>query len=116
MVISDFYQASGSLEGLKYLLYRGLTPAVVQVVAPEELRPDISDEIDLIDIEDPTASAVRADASTVAAYRANMERSSAELGDFCARNGLSCLRVESSMAFEDLLHACMKAGLLSASG
>lgn len=116
VVISDFYQASGTLEGLKYLLYRGLTPAVVQVVAPEELRPDISDEIDLVDIEDPTAPAVRADASTVAAYRANMERSSAELGDFCARNGLSWLRVESSMAFEDLLHACMKAGLLSASG
>jgi uncharacterized protein (DUF58 family) len=116
VVLSDFFQPGGALKGLQYLLYRGLTPAVVQIVASEELRPDITEDVELVDIEDPAAAPVVVDASAVAAYAENFARASLELGEFCARHGLPWLRVESSLPFEGHVRACMRAGLMSGAG
>jgi uncharacterized protein (DUF58 family) len=116
VVISDFYQAGGSFEGLRYLLHRGLTPAVVQVVAPQELDPDVTGDVELVDIEDPLAPPVLVDPLIVAAYRERMAELTAELGEFCISHGLSCVRVESSFPFARLLRACRDASLLAGPG
>src|SRR5437870_9476688 len=44
VVISDFFEPAGAFDGLQFLMYRGLTPAIVQIVAPEELDPNLDDE------------------------------------------------------------------------
>ena len=112
VVISDFFDAAGSIEGLKYVLYRGLTPAVVQVVASEELRPHVTEDLELVDIENPSAPTVIADLGAVAAYQQGVARGSAELGEFCSRHGLPWLRVESSWTFDSHVDACARAGLI----
>lgn len=116
VVISDFYQAGGSFEGLRFLLHRGLTPAIVHVVAPEELDPDINGEVELVDIEDPDAPPVVVDAQMVGAYRESVAEQSAQLGEFCISHGLSFVRVESSYPFARLLRACLDASLLAGPG
>lgn len=116
VVFSDFFQADGTLLGLEYLLYRGFTPAVVQIVAAEEVRPDIPGDIELFDLEDPAAPPVVVDATAIAAYLENMSRATARLGEFCGRHGLAWLRVESSLPFEGQVHACLHAGLMSGTG
>lgn len=112
VVISDFFQPAGSIEALQYLLYQGLTPAIVQVVAAEEIRPEIGEDVELYDVEEPSAATVIVDAAAAATYQRNVARATAELGEFCSRHGLPWVRVESSLSFERQLDACVRAGLV----
>ncbi len=113
VVLSDFFQPHDTIAALEYLLYRGFTPAVVQVVAPDEMQPDVRGEEEIIDIEDPSAPPIVIDAVAVAAYLETFARESSRLGEFCAMRGLPWMRVESSLPFEAQVHACVKAGLMS---
>jgi uncharacterized protein (DUF58 family) len=113
VVISDFFHPDGALDGLRYLLYRGLTPAIVQVVADEELQPEIADDAELVDIEDANGAAVAVDVASVAAYQERLARMSAELEAFCLSRSLPWLRVASSTSFPSLVKVCQHAGLLA---
>jgi uncharacterized protein (DUF58 family) len=116
VVLSDFFEASGALEGLRFLLYRGFVPAVVQILAPEEVRPEVEEEIELTDLENPSHPPLVVDAGALASYKENLGRECAALGDFCASHGLPWVQVESSDSFEGLLHACRRAGLVARYG
>ena len=117
VVISDFFQDGGTFEGLRYLMHRGLMPAVVQVVASEELDPgEIDDELELVDVEDADAPPLTVDAESIVAYRERMAQLTTDLGEFCATHGLPWMRVETSFAFTRLLDACVHAGLLAGQG
>jgi len=116
VVISDFFHANEAFEGLRVLLHRGLPPAVVQVVAPEELDPEDDAEVELVDIEDPHAPPVIVDALVAAEYRSRMATLSARLGEFCITRGLSYVRLTASSSFGQLLRACLDASLLAGPG
>ena len=113
VVISDFFHPDGALDGLRYLLYRGLTPAIVQVVSDEELHPGILDDVELMDIEDADGAALAVDVASVAGYQDRLARMSAELEAFCLTWSLPWLRVASSASFQSLVKACQRAGLLA---
>jgi uncharacterized protein (DUF58 family) len=117
VVISDFYEPESTgtlkLDGLRYLLYRGLMPAVVQVVADEEAAPDIRDEVELFDLEDAAAPPLVVDRTAIAGYGEQMTRLSAGLEAFCRSHNLPCVRVTASSPFDTLVSAFRKAGLLT---
>ena len=113
VVISDFFDPDGAFEGLRYLLYRGLTPAIVQIVSDEELHPGIVDEAELVDIEDADGTPLVVDAAAVSAYQDRLARMSAELEAFCLDRSLPWLRVASSATFPSMVKACQHAGLLA---
>lgn len=113
VVLSDFYHPDGALDGLRYLLHRGLTPAIVQIVSDEELQPDIVDEAELVDVEDASGAPLVVDAAAVAAYQDRLAQMSAELEAFCLSRSLPWLRVASSTSFQSLVKACQQAGLLT---
>lgn len=112
VVLSDFFQPEGTLEGLRYLRYSGLAIAVLHIVAAEELRPSIAEEVDLVDIEDPSSPAVVVDASAVAEYQQRVSQASADLAAFCAQHGVPCAQVESSTNVAGLVQTCVHAGLV----
>lgn len=112
VVVSDFFDPAGAWEGLHCLLHRGLTPAIVQVVAPEEIEPSVEDELDLVDAEHPDALPVTVIPAAVRAYVARLNALSAELGEFCVRHGLPWLRLRSSASVGDMVQACLRAGLV----
>ncbi len=93
-------------------MYRGLTPAIVQVVADEELDPLLADEAELVDLEDSAGDPLVVDSSAVAAYREQLARASGELEQFCRSRGLAHARVVSSAPFPSLIATCRQAGLL----
>src|SRR5436190_3661156 len=112
VVVSDFLQPEGAFEGLRYLIYRGLTPAIVQIVADEELHPDLADEAELVDLEEPEGEPLVVDSGAVGAYQEHLAHASAELEQFCRVHGLSHARLVSSAPFPTLVAACRQAGLL----
>jgi uncharacterized protein (DUF58 family) len=116
VVLSDFFHRSNTLDGLEYLLYRGLTPAIVQVVAEEELAPVIDGDVTLSDIEDPHGRTVHVDASALGTYLKAMCALSDGLSTFCAAHGIPWTRVSSSASFESLLAAALRTGLIDLHG
>ncbi len=114
VVISDFFDPEGVLEGLRYLLHRGLTPAVVQVVSSDELAPAVDGEVELVDIEAPEAEPLLAGTGSVRAYQAALREHRDILRGFCASHGLPSLQLLSSTTFPAMLHACSRAGLFVA--
>jgi uncharacterized protein (DUF58 family) len=114
VVISDFFDPAGVRDGLRYLLHRALTPAVVQIVSDDELDPSIHRDVELMDIEAPDAAPLRVDAGAVAAYQRALAEHRTALGDFCAAHALPSLQLRSSSSFPELLEACSRAGLFVA--
>ena len=113
VVLSDFLGSPLRLEGLQYLIYKGLTPAVVQILADEDIDPRVSGELELRDSEDDAAVPLIVDASAIASYRTHL----AEVGDtlraFCVTHRLPWLSLPSSSTFAGTLTACRQAGLLA---
>jgi uncharacterized protein (DUF58 family) len=112
VVCSDFFQPNSRLDGLRYLLYRGLVPVVVQVVADAEEQPAITEETELVDLENPAAVLV-VDDTAIAHYQSGMQALRDRLAGFCASAGTPFLRIRSSAAFDELLSICRQAGLLA---
>jgi uncharacterized protein (DUF58 family) len=115
VVMSDFFDPAGTVEGVRYLTYRGLTPALVQIVAAEEINPEI-EEAELIDVEDRSAPPLWVDPNAMAAYRRCVTTLSTNLREFCLLSRLRWLQVTSSCPFEQLLQALLDAGLVAAQG
>lgn len=111
VVISDFFDPSGVVDGLRHLQHRGLTPAVVEVVADEELEPDISGDVELVDVEAPDAEPRLASAAAVTAYKSALAEDRAALRRYCDAQGLVALHLRSSAPFTKMLNACAGAGL-----
>jgi uncharacterized protein (DUF58 family) len=114
VIISDFFDAAGVVDGLRYLQYRGLTPVVVEVLADEEIEPAIAGDVELVDVEAPSAAPVVAGAAAVSAYRTALAHDRAALRAHCDQHGLASLQLRSSASFPALLEACSHAGLLLA--
>jgi uncharacterized protein (DUF58 family) len=113
-VLSDFFEPGAGIEGLRYLLHRGLTPAVVQIVADEELHPDLDQDAELTDVEGRAAPLV-VDRAAIGAYQAALDRQQAALRAFCADQALSCMRLVSSTSFAAMVAAGEAAGLFVSS-
>jgi uncharacterized protein (DUF58 family) len=114
VVLSDFFEPELTLDGVRYLLYRGLTPALVQVLADDEIAPELDGDLDLVDAERPDAPPVPVNAASADAYRRQIDALEVRLQNFCAEHVLPWLRVTSSLSFDALVTAAIRAGLFAA--
>lgn len=116
VILSDFLEPRRSLAGFHYLLHRGLTPAVVQVVAAEEVEPVLNEETELFDVERASTRPVVVDASFVDGYRRRIEEHCATFRDFCAAHNLPWTRITTDLPFTRQVAHLEQAGLLVVRG
>ena len=115
VVISDFLAPDPGFTGLEYLLYRGLAPVLVQVLAPEDTDPSFND-VELLDVEDPAGEGLAADLSTIAAYKIRLASHGDALRAFCAERGIPVARVSSRAHYDAVVNELERIGLLSTRG
>ncbi len=114
-VISDFFEPGGGLQGLRYLLHRGLTPVVVQVTAPEEWNPDLSDATEIVDVEEPARRLV-VDIDMLVEYRRRLEQHVTALRAFCVTHRLPSVQIDSSSSFASQLARLQASGIFGLAG
>ena len=114
IVLSDFFDPALTLDGLRFLLYRGLSLAVLQVLADEEIDPPVDGDMELVDIENASATPVAVSGGLLRAYQARLTEATAILQSFCHERAAPFIRLVSSDSFGAFVSNCTRAGLLEA--
>ncbi len=103
ILLSDFLFKEGYEEGLRRLLGRQYDLYVIQVLSPQELSPELSGDLKLIDIEDVDAAEITAGSALLKYYKKNLSAYCNELKAFCTRRGAVYVLANSSDSVESLV-------------
>ena len=103
VVLSDFMDKGGYEDALRYLIARQLDVYVIQILSQEEIDPDLSGDLQLVDVEDADVAEVTATAPLLRRYKENLDAYRAALHDFCTRRGVACLFTSNQVPFDRLV-------------
>lgn len=110
VVLTDALYPGACQRGLKSLLEARQEVALLQVLAPDELDPDLTGDWRLRDAENPDHHVeVTLTPAHLQAYRRRLEEYTAELSGFCRSNGILFSQVSSSMPVDEALFGLWRA-------
>jgi len=102
-VISDFMDAGDFRIEMKLLAHRGYDLNLIQVLAPEELQPQLRGDLMLVDSESGAAREVTVNERVLGAYRSALDSYTTSLESFCRGACIGYTMVTADVSFEDLL-------------
>ncbi|HLF82748.1 MAG TPA: DUF58 domain-containing protein [Blastocatellia bacterium] len=102
-VISDFLDAGDFRAEMRLLAQRGFDLNLIQVLAPEELQPQMRGDLMLVDSESGVAREVTVNERVLEAYRSALASYTTSLESFCRAAGIGYTMVAADVSFEDLL-------------
>jgi uncharacterized protein (DUF58 family) len=112
ILLSDL-QNEGWMEGLRALSSHGFEISVIHILSPDEVDPDLSGDLKLVDIEDHSEVEITADYEHLSRYKMELESWREELRRFCSSRGISYVPLQTSLPLDDLLFAWLeKQGVL----
>lgn len=103
VLISDLLSPGGYQSGLERLSRSALRPVVIHVLSPEELNPALEGDLELLDVETGDTIQVSVDWGTLRRYRRWLQEWLDDIEAFCARRGITYVRVVTSEPIEQLL-------------
>jgi len=103
IVLSDFFFKEGYDDALRRLISRNYDLYCIQMLSPQELKPELSGELKLIDVEDLDEAEVTVSSALVEYYRKNLAAYCSELEGFCRRRGATYALTNSAEPVEPLL-------------
>lgn len=102
-LISDFLDIGDFRLEMKLLNRRGFDLNLIQVLAPEEMHPEVTGDLMLVDSESGQAREATINERVLAAYRSTLSVYTDSLESFCRTNGIGYTRMSTDDSFEDLL-------------
>jgi hypothetical protein len=102
------FQSPGWTDGLRALAWRGFEVTVLHILAPDEVNPDLSGDLKLLDVESGAEVEITADYDLLQRYRDGLAAWQEELRRFCGARGMHYVPVETSVPFEELLFAWLR--------
>ena len=103
LVLSDFLDKGGFEDGLRYLLGRDLDIYAIQLLAPDEMEPELVGDLRLVDVEDDDHAEITVSRALLNRYKQNLQAYCAALKEFCARRGISYLFTGTDVPFDQLV-------------
>ena len=103
VVLSDFLFKEGFEQGLKRLVSDRYDLAAIQVLSPQERRPDLSGDLKLVDVEDADTSEVTVSGALLKYYERTLAAFCNSLKDFCMRRGAVYVLTDSAQPVDKLV-------------
>ena len=103
IVLSDFLFKAGFESGLKRLIGRHYDLYAIQVLSPQEMEPELSGDLKLVDIEDADTAEITISGALLKYYKRNLSAYCNELKDFCNRRGAVYVLANSGDSVERLV-------------
>ncbi len=108
VVISDFMMKGGYETGLRYLVSGQMDPYAIQVLCQEEIEPEITGDLALIDCEDDDLAEVTISAPLLARYKKTLAGFQQQLREFCTKRGIIFAATSNQTPFERLILAYLR--------
>jgi len=113
VVVSDFLFKEGYETGLRRLVNRNYDLYAIQVLSPQELNPDLTGDLKLLDVEDGDTAEITISSALLKFYKRNLAGWCGALRDFCATRGATHVLTNSGEPVEGLvLNFLRRQGLL----
>ena len=113
IVISDLFSKDDYREGIDFLLYKKQEVIILNVLAPQEITPDLNGSIELVDSEDDKRLNIIANAAIMREYRKNVESFFNENREYFHRRDIHYIPIISDMSLEKIVfHKLFKEGVL----
>jgi uncharacterized protein (DUF58 family) len=109
LLLSDLMD-EGWAVGLNALAARGFEVSVLHILSPDEINPDISGDLKLLDSETRAEIEITGEYDLVERYRNGLVEWQEELRRFCGARGMHYTPVDTSIPFEELLFARLRVG------
>ena len=103
IVIGDLLDKAGFEPALRYLLARDLDLYVIHVLAPQDLEPQLSGDLALVDVEDEDIAEVSVSRALVNRYKRNLQAYCQTLRDYCTLRGISYVLTSTENPFDQLV-------------
>lgn len=103
VVISDFMDKNGYESALRYLLARNMDIYVIQVLSREEVEPEITGDLRLIDCEDSDEAEITVSAPLLKRYKETLDSYVGGFRDWCTRRGISYIFTTNQAPFDTLI-------------
>jgi uncharacterized protein (DUF58 family) len=102
-ILSDFLDAAEYRQDIRMLAHSGYDVNLIQVLAPQEMKPDLAGDLLLIDSETGEGREVTINERMMSAYHAALDLYVGSLESFCRTNNVGYLLAPSDTAFEEML-------------
>jgi len=103
VILSDFFDEKGYERGLKYLLYKRYEVHIIQILCKEEIRPDLSGNVRMYNIEGENYNDVDIDDDSIERYHRELTQYNSKLKAFCDSTGILYLQAVTDIPFNQLL-------------
>ncbi|MDB5352114.1 MAG: hypothetical protein JWN86_3361 [Planctomycetota bacterium] len=103
VVISDFLDKRGYQDALRYLLARNLDIYVVHVLSKEEVEPELTGDLKLVDAEDDDIAEITISAPLLKRYKDNLNAFVGGLKQWCTKRGITYIFTTNHNPFDKLI-------------
>lgn len=103
IVISDFLDKRGYDVALRYLLARDLDIYAIHVLSQEELEPELTGDLRLVDSEDGDVTEISVSPALLKRYKENLDNFVGGLRDWCNRRGIVAILANNQQPFDRLI-------------
>lgn len=103
VLITDLMDKSGYESALKYLVSQNLDIYLIHVLSQEEIDPDITGDLRLVDCEDADFAEISVSQRLLDRYRQTLARYIQDAKDFCGRRGISYMMTSTERPVDRLV-------------
>ncbi len=103
VLLSDLMDKSGYEEALRFLVARQMDVYVLQILSQEEIKPDVSGDLKMVDAEDADEAEISVSPALLRRYKENLAAYRAQVQDFCNRRGIAYLFTSNQVPFDRLV-------------
>jgi uncharacterized protein (DUF58 family) len=114
VLISDLLDPAGYASGLDALLRSGRRVAIIHLLSPEELNPEVSGEFEWLDAETAQTVEISVDRDTLALYQDTLSEWFAEIRTFCETRRIPYFHVATNAPLPDVVLRHLRQGGLLA--
>lgn len=103
IVVTDLMSPDGYEDGLRALQGRGHEVIVIQTLSPDEISPELTGDLKLIDVETGVPQDVTIDAAMRDLYLQRLQAWQGEIDAYCVRRGIHYLPVSTAQPWEQVI-------------
>ena len=108
VILSDLLDKTGYEAALNFLLARRMDVYVLHILAPEELQPEITGDLKLVDVEDGDIAEITVSRPLLDRYQRTLAAFIEGAREFCTRRGMSYLTTSTATPVDQIVSGYLR--------